>query len=627
VTCGGIQNNKTLRGVFEMNKITGNAVVVRTLFNNRYTVQYYQREYNWQKKQIEELLEDITNEFLEFYQKGDSQRDVANYGDYFLGPIILTNDNAIIDGQQRLSSLTLLLIYLNNLQKNSLFTKVNIDYLIYSEMYGQKTFCINVEEREACLTGFFENDDYDILNETSESVINLFNRYKDIDKLFPDELKSEVLPVFIEWLIGKVVLIEIRTDSEQDAHKVFVTMNDRGLRLTPTEMLKGYLLSEITDSTIRNKANDLWKNSVLTLKEIEKDEDTDFIKNWLRSQYANSIREAKKDAENKDFDLIGTTFHKWVRENRLIMKLDKSNDFEKFILDEFKTFSDIYIRLKRYSVSFNKEYEYVFYNADRGFTFQYQLILSSISPKDSTEIINEKIKLVSNFIDQFIALRVFNFNTVDYSSIRYTVFNLTKLIRRKSVSELASLLKKYIGDMAQTLDGIDRFYLNQFTRRYMLHILSRMTYYLDQKCGINSNFADYVNRQQKNPYDIEHIWADDYTQGQHQQEFTTEDEFKNFRNQFGGLLLLPKDKNRSFQDMEYDKKVIKYDSENLLTRTLNQNCYSNNPSFLRFIQNNNLPFKSYSQLNKDDLVERQKLYKIICSMIWNADLLDKYVKP
>jgi len=139
VTCGGIQNNKTLRGVFEMNKITGNAVVVRTLFNNRYTVQYYQREYNWQKKQIEELLEDITNEFLEFYQKGDSQRDVANYGDYFLGPIILTNDNAIIDGQQRLSSLTLLLIYLNNLQKNSLFTKVNIDYLFITQFLHMST--------------------------------------------------------------------------------------------------------------------------------------------------------------------------------------------------------------------------------------------------------------------------------------------------------------------------------------------------------------------------------------------------------------------------------------------------------------------------------------------------------
>ncbi|NRD76595.1 DUF262 domain-containing protein [Bacillus sp. BRMEA1] len=606
-----------------MTQITGNAIIVRTLFNNRYTVQYYQREYNWERKQIEELMEDLTSEFLEFYQQGDSQRDVMRYGSYFLGPIILTNDNAIIDGQQRLSSLTLLLIYLNNLQKNSPFSKINIDNLIYSEMYGQKTFCINVEERESCLAGLFDNGRYDVTNETSESVINLYNRYKDIEELFPNEIKEEALPVFIEWVIDNLVFIEIKTTSEQDAHRIFVTMNDRGLRLTPTEMLKGYLLSEISDNTVRNKANDLWKERVLTLKEIEKDGDSDFIKNWLRAQYADSIREGKKDSENKDFEIIGTTFHKWVREKKSVIKLDKSSDFERFILNDFKTFSDIYIRLKQYSGSFNKEYEYVYHNADRGFTLQYQIILASIDKDDTADIITKKIKLVSCFIDQFIAIRVFNFRTVDYSSIRYTVFNLTKRIRRKSIDELVTIFKDYISGMEQSLNGIDGFYLNQFTRRYMLHILSRMTYYVEQNCGINSSFTTYVNRQQKNPYDIEHIWADDYTQGNHQSEFQTEEEFQSFRNRFGGLLILPKDKNRSYQDMEYIKKVTKYDSENLLARTLNDNCYSNNPLFLRFMKDKNLPFKPYADFNKADLNERQELYKEICKNIWNVDLFEE----
>jgi Protein of unknown function (DUF1524) len=209
------------------------------------------------------------------------------------------------------------------------------------------------------------------------------------------------------------------------------------------------------------------------------------------------------------------------------------------------------------------------------------------------------------------------------SSIRYTVFNITKKIRRKSVDELVAILKDYINGMEYTLEGIDGFYLNQFTRRYMLHILSRMTYYLEQNCGINSSFANYVNRQQKNPYEIEHIWADDYTQGNHQVDFATEEEFKNFRNKFGGLLILPRDKNRSLQDMEYTKKVVKYDSENLLARTLNVNCYRNNPSFLRFIQNANLPFRPYAQFNKAELIERQKLYKEICKKIWSLDLLEE----
>jgi len=606
-----------------MNKITAHAVNIRTLLNNKYTVQYYQREYNWETKQIEELIEDLTNEFNEFYKDGDRQIDVRNYGDYFLGPIILTNDNAIIDGQQRLSSLTLLLIYLNNLQKQQTnLPKVNIDNLIYSEMYGQKTFCINVTEREVCLASLFETGDYDITNEQSESVINLYNRYKDIERIFPDELKGSPLPVFIEWLIDNVSLVEIRTDSEQDAHKVFVTMNDRGLRLTPTEMLKGYLLSEIDDNTIRNKANDLWKNKIVQLKEIEKDGDADFIKNWLRAQYAETIREGKKDAENKDFDIIGTTFHKWVRENKSVMGLNSSADFEKFILKNFRMYADIYIRLKEYSRKFNKDYEYVFYNADRGFTLQYQIILSAIKSDDTQDVVNKKIKMVSCFIDQFISIRIFNFKTVDYSSIKYTVFNITKMIRNKDIQELAAILKQYINNMGYTLDGIDGFYLNQFTRRYMLHILSRMTYYVEEQSGINSNFADYVNREQKNPYDIEHIWADDYTQGNHQLEFSTEEEFKDFRNRFGGLLILPKDKNRSLQDMEYSKKVIKYDSENLLARTLNQNCYNNNPLFLCFMNNTQLPFKPYAQFNKAELIERQSLYKEICKKIWDVNKID-----
>lgn len=606
-----------------MNKITAHAVNIRTLLNNKYTVQYYQREYNWETKQIEELIEDLTNEFNEFYKDGDRQIDVRNYGDYFLGPIILTNDNAIIDGQQRLSSLTLLLIYLNNLQKQQTnLPKVNIDNLIYSEMYGQKTFCINVTEREACLASLFETGDYDITNEQSESVINLYNRYKDIERIFPDELKGSPLPVFIEWLIDNVSLVEIRTDSEQDAHKVFVTMNDRGLRLTPTEMLKGYLLSEIDNNTIRNKANDLWKNKIVQLKEIEKDGDADFMKNWLRAQYAETIREGKKDAENKDFDIIGTTFHKWVRENKSIMGLNSSADFEKFILKNFRMYADIYIRLKEYSRKFNKDYEHVFYNSDRGFTLQYQIILSAIKSDDTQDVVNKKIKMVSCFIDQFISIRIFNFKTVDYSSIKYTVFNITKMIRNKDIQELAAILKQYINNMGYTLDGIDGFYLNQFTRRYMLHILSRMTSYIEEQSGINSNFDNYVNREQKNPYDIEHIWADDYTQDNHQLEFSTEEEFKDFRNRFGGLLILPKDKNRSLQDMEYSKKVIKYDSENLLARTLNQNCYNNNPLFLRFMNNTQLPFKPYAQFNKAELIERQSLYKEICKKIWDVNKID-----
>lgn len=609
-----------------MNRITGNPVEINDLFNNRYTVQYYQREYNWGTKQIEELVYDLTNEFLNYYKEGDTQRDVAHYGNYFLGPIILTTDNAIIDGQQRLSSLTLLLIYLNNLQKSIGTNIVNIDNLIFTEKYGQKTFCIDVAEREKCLESLYEKATYDIEDEKNESVINLYYRYKDIEEIFPQDLKSDMLPLFIGWLRYNVTLIKITTTTEQDAHTVFVTMNDRGLRLTPAEMLKGYLLSEINDDEIRNKANKLWQETMLELKELEKDGEADFIKHWIRSQYAQTIREGKKGAEDKDYEIIGQAFHKWIRENRESIGLNNSKSFEDFILKEFKIFSKVYIKLKKYSNEFNKDFEYVFYNSDRDFNLQYQIILASICSDDSFEIIDKKIKLISCFIDQYITRRVFNFKTVNYSSVRYTMFTITKMVRRKDVNELKEILKDYLNNMEYTFDGIDRFYLNQFTGRYMLHILSRMTYYLEEGCGINSSFYNYINRSQKNSYDIEHIWANDYSQGNHKEEFSTEEEFKDFRNKFGGLLILPKDKNRSLQDMEYKDKVLKYDSENLLARTLNSNCYSNNPLFLRFINEKDLEFKPYDEFNKDSLIERTRLYKKLCECIWSVEVLDSIVE-
>ena len=323
-----------------MNRITGNPIEINDLFNDRYSVQYYQREYNWGTKQIQELVYDLVNEFMNYYKDGDTQDDVENYGGYFLGPIILTDKNEIIDGQQRLSSLTLLLMYLNNLQKNINTNQINIENLIFTKKFGKKTFCIDVKERKACLEGLYENETYDIENEKNESVINLYNRYKDIEKIFPQELKSDILPLFIEWLIYKVTLIKITTTTEQDAHTVFVTMNDRGLRLTPSEMLKGYLLSEISDDETRNIANKLWQETILELKEIEKDGEADFIKHWIRSQYADSIREGKKGAEDKDYEIIGQSFHKWIRENRESIGLINSSSFENFILKEFQ----IYIR-------------------------------------------------------------------------------------------------------------------------------------------------------------------------------------------------------------------------------------------------------------------------------------------
>ena len=609
-----------------MKKIDGTPKSIRELFTGvKYTIHYYQREYQWQTKQIEELIDDLTEEFFEFYASSDERSKVLEYGHYFMGSIVLTaEDNAIIDGQQRLTSLTLLLIYLYH-QLEDEEERAEVLQLIYSKKAGTKTFNIHVPEmpeRYDVMNALLQNDYMDV-SKHSETIRNIYNRYADIKAIMNDTLPKEAIEIFKDWLIDNVDFIRIVAQTEQDAHKIFVSMNDRGLSLTPTEMLKGYLLSKIENDTVRQQANDLWKRRILELKGLGKEEESDFIKNWIRSQYAETIRERKKNALPGDFDIIGTAFHKWVREHNTHMKLARSKDFEDFVLKQFDKFSQINLDLKKYSATLTKGFEYVFYNANRNFTLQNQLILAAIDPLETKEESDKKIKLVSCFLDLYFTRRIFNYKTVDYSSIVYNVFMLSKKIRRKPLLELLDICKQEITGMEFQLETIDEFRLNGWTIRYMLHILSRVTDYIETKSGIPSNFNNYINREIKNPYDIEHIICDHHDR--FVAEYPEKETFDKHRNKFGGLLLLPMDKNRSLNDLNFDKKLPIYFGENLLAKSLNNDCYTNNPQFKKFCDNEGLGFKAYSVFDKPALLERQELYEELAKKIWNVNQLETQI--
>jgi hypothetical protein len=388
-------------------------------------------------------------------------------------------------------------------------------------------------------------------------------------------------------------------------------------------MLKGYLLSKIENDSVRQQANELWKKRILELKALGKEEESDFIKYWIRSQYAESIRERKKNAVPGDFDIIGTAFHKWVREHNTQMKLVKSKDYEDFVLKQFDKFSQLYLDLKKYSATLTPGFEYVFYNADRNFTLQYQLILAAIDPLETKEDSDKKIKLVSCFLDLYFTRRIFNYKTVDYSSIVYNVFILSKRIRRRSLSNLLDVCKQEIREMEFQLEKVDEFRLNGWTIRYMLHILARVTDYIETQSGLPTNFHNYINREIKNPYDIEHVICDHHDW--FSDEYPEKEAFDRHRNKFGGLLLLPMDKNRSLNDLTFERKLPIYFGENLLAKSLNSDCYQNNPQFKRFIEREGLSFTAYSDFDKKALLERQELYEELAKKIWDINNLDQQV--
>ena len=167
-----------------------------------------------------------------------------------------------------------------------------MDELIFSERFGQKSFNLHVDERTPAMDALYEGLPYDV-TDRPESVQNLVQRYRDLETCFPEELRDAALPYFSDWLLENVHLVEITAYSDDDAYTIFETMNDRGLSLSPTDMLKGYLLANI-DEAKRTTANALWRDRIRELNDAGKEVESDCFKAWLRSQYATKIRERKR---------------------------------------------------------------------------------------------------------------------------------------------------------------------------------------------------------------------------------------------------------------------------------------------------------------------------------------------
>jgi len=284
-------------------------------------------------------------------------------------------------------------------------------------------------------------------------------------------------------------------------------------------------------------------------------------------------------------------------------------------MNKFRFFSDIHIRNLNASHVFQKGLEYVYYNASINFTLQYPLILAPLQTSDELDTIKKKIRLVSGYIDIFIARRVWNQRTLSYSSIVYTMFNLIREVRDRTVSELVDILTKRINEMEETFRTNPEFSLNQQNRRYIHRLLARITSHIEEQSGVASSYENYISREIKKPFEIEHIWADKLKY--HKDEFDNKYEFEEYRNHIGGLLLVPRGFNQSYGGLPYKKKLPHYFGQNLLVKSLHPLCYKKNPNFKSYVERSKLTFKPHSQFRKEDLDVRGELYGRICEEIWN----------
>lgn len=590
-------------------KISSETLNSKDLLNDKYCIDYYQREYVWKREQIEELMDDLSRSFLKQYVPGHGPQAVESYDPYYMGEIVVSKvegmPNSIIDGQQRLTTFTLFFIYIWRFYEDSgLKAPSKFEEMIYSDHYGVMQFNLDITERLPCMEALFNGRQYEFQKEDGSSVHNLVDRYNDISGCWNESISGEVFTTFVYWLMNKVQFTVVTTNDTDYAYVIFESMNDRGLSLTQLDMLRSFLLSKVNESD-RGKAMSLIDDVISNLRKVNLSSrskaEFEFFKIFLRSRLAVTMSQGK--GMDSDFVAIGKSFHRWVRDNDVRLGLTSSEGCMKFIRS-LEHYADVYIRI--YNIIENRDSEHFLYlvvNEDYNFTMQPAVIMAAINECDSPDIMDEKIHLVSKYICKMLTWRVWNQRSTAQSYLETSVYDFCIKLRGQDVNEL----RTFLSSDPMGCDSPQSFpVLNQQNSKKIRVMLSLLTEIVARETTHSEYLLNTGN------IEIEHIWADHPEQ--HLDE-CNESEFPGIRNRIGDLLVLPKSFNASYGDLSYSHKVIGYLAQNILAGTLNRDRYGNFPGLAKFMERSGLAFKPYDVFDRQAIDERSELYKQI--LLWN----------
>jgi len=217
----------------------------------KFIIPEYQRAYSWQEEQIQTLFDDLV-EYTE--SKTDST--------YFLGSIVsYENDEGhqeIIDGQQRITSLFLLLraLYAKLTSMSDTPESSNFKSQIESALWEQNELTAVVDFDKTLITSRVMGDEgneifHNILK--TGKVTNLQDNYSKNYSLFADLIEKYATnePELFYWLIrnilNKAILLPITADSQDTALTIFSTLNDRGLALSDADIFKAKIYNHLSD--------------------------------------------------------------------------------------------------------------------------------------------------------------------------------------------------------------------------------------------------------------------------------------------------------------------------------------------------------------------------------------------
>lgn len=218
-----------------------------------YVIPSYQRPYAWTVDQASELFDDL----YDFYQREKED-------DYFLGSIVLIKEEAkphaeVIDGQQRLATLTILLAAITSMLSGELRT----DFENYIREPGRASQGLKPKPRLALrdrdqdfFSKYVQGLQFDLLlildpaGLDDESQRNIQSN----SRLLQDRLRStfsddsNLLCAFGAFIVQRCFLVAVSTPSQQSAFRVFSVLNNRGLDLLPTDIVKADVIGRISQA-------------------------------------------------------------------------------------------------------------------------------------------------------------------------------------------------------------------------------------------------------------------------------------------------------------------------------------------------------------------------------------------
>ncbi|WRB09813.1 DUF262 and DUF1524 domain-containing protein [Helicobacter pylori] len=264
---------------------------------NQLIIPIYQRLYSWEKEQCKQLWDDIIK------VGGDDKMNGHFIGSilYVLDGITHTDNTLlIIDGQQRLTTITLLLIALrDHLSDEVKRKKIENHYLINSDKDGDKKFKLILSEpdRDTLLSLIDENK-----RKPSEPSLKIVENFK----LFEEWIRknTDKLETIFKGLEKLTMVYIALTKKEDDPQLIFESMNSKGIELTQTDLIRNYIIMETEVEKQEGFYNKYWRAMEEDFKQNKELFDK-FVRHYLTIKTGeipniNKVYEAFKDYRQKE---------------------------------------------------------------------------------------------------------------------------------------------------------------------------------------------------------------------------------------------------------------------------------------------------------------------------------------